>query len=124
MKIIYFCCLLFVCSATFAEWRQITKDDKKIYFVESDFIVPHLADRRMAKELHEFRKISKDGITSLRIRSEFNCKMKQTRILAMDRVAGEMGVGKIISIQEKPSEWETINKGNSRIDVLNFVCSK
>ena len=124
MKIIYFCCLLFVCSATLAEWRQITEDNKKIYFVESDFIVPHLVDRRMAKELHEFRKISNDGISSLRIRSEFNCKMKQTRILVMDKVAGEMGVGKIISIQEKPTEWETIKKGDSRIDVLNFVCSK
>ena len=124
MKSICFWCLVLVHSAIFAEWKKITIDDEKIYFVESDFIVPHLADRRMAKELHEFRNISQDGITSLRIRSEFNCKMKQTRILVMDKVAGEMGVGKIISIQEKPTEWETIKKGDSRIDVLNFVCSK
>ena len=124
MKLICFWCLVLVNSVTFAEWKQITADDEKIYFVESDFIVPHLADRRMAKELHEFRNISKDGITSLRIRSEFNCKMKETRILAMDSVAGEMGVGKIISMQEKPSEWEAIHANNSRIDVLNFVCGK
>lgn len=124
MKLIYFCCLLVFYSKAFAEWRQITKDDEKIYFVESNFIVPHLNDRRMAKELHELRNISEDGVTSLRIRSEFNCKMKQTRILAMDKVAGEMGVGKIISFQEEPSEWESINNDKSRNEVLNFVCSK
>ena len=124
MKAFYFCCLLFIYSETFAEWRQITKDEEKIYFVESDFIVPHLDDRRMAKELHEFRNISKDGITSLRIRSEFNCKMKETRILAMDKIAGEMGVGKIISLQDKPSKWESVTSSSSRNKVLNFVCNK
>tara|TARA_B100001094_G_scaffold283272_1_gene295906 strand:+ start:607 stop:981 length:375 start_codon:yes stop_codon:yes gene_type:complete len=124
MKAFYFCCLLFFYAETFAEWRQITKDEEKIYFVESDFIVPHLDDRRMAKELHEFRNISKDGITSLRIRSEFNCKMKETRILAMDKIAGEMGVGKIISLQDKPTKWESVPSNSSRNKVLNFVCNK
>ena len=54
MKLIYFCCLLVFYSKAFAEWREITKDDEKIYFVESNFIVPHLNDRRMAKNSMNF----------------------------------------------------------------------
>jgi hypothetical protein len=123
VKIINFLCLFFISSHVIADWRQISEDDVKKYYVETQMIVPHLEGRRIAKELHELHKASKDGITSLRIRSEFNCKKNEIRILAMDRIAGEMGVGKIVSLQEKPSRWELISESDSRVKVLNYVCS-
>ena len=124
MKLICFWCLVLVNSVTLAEWKQITADDEKIYFVETNMIIPHLEGRRMAKELHELFNTLDDGTTSLRIRSEYNCKTGATRILTMDSVAGEMGVGKIVALQDKPSDWKLVKSDDSRLKILNFVCEQ
>ncbi len=124
MKTIYFFSFLAIFSNAIADWKEISRDSKKIYFVETNMIIPHLEGRRMAKELHELFNTLDDGTTSLRIRSEYNCKTSETRILAMDSVAGEMGVGKIVSLQDKPTDWQSIKPSDSRLKILDFVCGK
>jgi len=124
MKIIYFFFFSAFFSNAVADWKEINRDDEKIYFVETDMIIPHLEGRRMAKELHELFNTLDDGTTSLRIRSEYNCKTGATRILTMDSVAGEMGVGKIVALQDKPTDWKLVKSGDSRLKILNFVCEQ
>ncbi len=123
MRLIYIIGLVFFSSSVLAEWKKISQDNEKIYFVESRMIIPHIDGRRMARELHEFHKALNDGTTSLRIQSEFDCNKNEARILVMDGVAGEMGVGKVVSLQENPSKWEFLGPDNSRKEVLEFVCA-
>ena len=78
----------------------------------------------MAKELHEYKVARNDGATSLRIRSDYDCKKRMFRTLAVDRVAGEMGVGKIISLNDEPSKWKKIKATDSLSKVFDFVCKK
>ncbi len=116
--------ILFVLLSTqaSAEWLELSSDDERSVFIETDLIIPYLKDRKMAKELHEYKVARNDGATSLRIRSDYDCKKRMVRTLAVDRVAGEMGVGKIISLSEKPSKWKKIKSSDSRSEVLDFVC--
>tara|TARA_Y100000589_G_scaffold319390_1_gene347893 strand:+ start:504 stop:893 length:390 start_codon:yes stop_codon:yes gene_type:complete len=116
--------ILFVLLSTqaSAEWLELSSDDERSVFIETDLIIPYLKDRKMAKELHEYKVARNDGATSLRIRSDYDCKKRMVRTLAVDRVAGEMGVGKIISLSEKPSKWKKIKSSDSRSKVLDFVC--
>ena len=117
---------LFLLTATNvnAEWLELISDDKRSVFIETDLIIPYLTDRKMAKELHEYKVAGNDGATSLRIRSDYDCKKRMVRTLAVDRVAGEMGVGKIISLSDEPSKWKKIKATDSLSRVLDFVCKK
>ena len=114
----------FTTSQVNAEWLELLSDDKRTVFIETDLIIPYLADRKMAKELHEYKVARNDGATSLRIRSDYDCKRRMFRTLAVDRVAGEMGVGKIISLNDEPSKWEKIKVKDSLSKVFDFVCNK
>ena len=107
-----------------AEWLELISDDNRSVFIETDLIIPYLTDRKMAKELHEYKIARDDGATSLRIRSDYDCKKRMFRTLAVDRVAGEMGVGKIISLNNKPSKWKKIKGKDSINKVFDFVCKK
>ena len=107
-----------------AEWLELISDDKRSVFIETDLIIPYLSNRKMAKELHEYKIARDDGATSLRIRSDYDCKKRMFRTLAVDRVAGEMGVGKIISLNNKPSKWKKIKANDSLNKVFDFVCKK
>ena len=107
-----------------AAWLELVSDDKRSIFIETDLIIPYLTNRKMAKELHEYKIARDDGATSLRIRSDYDCKKRMFRTLAVDRVAGEMGVGKIISLNNKPSEWKKIKATDSLNKVFDFVCKK
>ena len=107
-----------------AEWLELISDDKRSVFIETDLIIPYLTDRKMAKELHEYKIARDDGATSLRIRSDYDCKKRMFRTLAVDRVAGEMGVGKIISLNNKPSKCKKIKTTDSLSKVFDFVCKK
>ena len=107
-----------------AAWLELVSDDKRSIFIETDLIIPYLTNRKMAKELHEYKIARDDGATSLRIRSDYDCKKRMFRTLAVDRVAGEMGVGKIISLNNKPSKWKKIKGTDSLNKVFDFVCKK
>ena len=107
-----------------AAWLELVSDDKRSVFIETDLIIPYLTNRKMAKELHEYKIARDDGATSLRIRSDYDCKKRMVRTLAVDRVAGEMGVGKIISLNNKPSKWKKIKVTDSLNKVFDFVCKK
>ena len=107
-----------------AAWLELVSDDKRSIFIETDLIIPYLTNRKMAKELHEYKIARDDGATSLRIRSDYDCKKRMFRTLAVDRVAGEMGVGKIISLNNKPSKWKKIKATDSLNKVFDFVCKK
>ena len=107
-----------------AEWLELISDDKRSVFIETDLIIPYLTDRKMAKELHEYKVARNDGATSLRIRSDYDCKKRMFRTLAVDRVAGEMGVGRIISLNDKPSKWKKIKATDNESRVFDFVCKK
>ena len=114
----------FLTSQVNAEWLELVSDDKRSVFIETDLIIPYLTSRKMAKELHEYKIARDDGATSLRIRSDYDCKKRMFRTLAVDRVAGEMGVGKIISLNNKPSKWKKIKATDSLNKVFDFVCKK
>ena len=107
-----------------AAWLELVSDDKRSVYIETDLIIPYLTNRKMAKELHEYKIARDDGATSLRIRSDYDCKKRMFRTLAVDRVAGEMGVGKIISLNNKPSKWKKIKVTDSLNKVFDFVCKK
>ena len=76
----------FTTSQVNAEWLELISDDKRSVFIETDLIIPYLSDRKMAKELHEYKVARNDGATSLRIRSDYDCKKRMFRTLAVDRV--------------------------------------
>ena len=116
--------LLLSSTQAYAEWLELISDDKRSVYIETDLIIPYLTDRKMAKELHEYKVARNDGATSLRIRSDYDCKKRMFRTLAVDRVAGEMGVGKIISLSDEPSKWKKIKKTDGLSKVLDFVCKK
>ena len=118
--------ILFMLTSTqsSAEWLKLSSDDELTVYIETDLIIPYLKDRKMAKELHEYKVARRDGATSLRIRSDYDCKRRMVRILAVDRVAGEMGVGRIISLSEKPTKWEKVTGSKGRLKVMDYICKK
>ena len=69
-----------------AEWLELISDGERSVFIETDLIIPYLTDRKMAKELHEYKVARNDGATSLRIRSDYDCKKRMFRTLAVDKI--------------------------------------
>ena len=124
MKSIVLSFIIFFLSPSHADWKQISDDDEKIYFIETDMVIPHLQGRRMAKELHEYKVPLDDGTTSIRIRSDYNCEEKKVRHLSFDKIVGEMGVGKIVFTQNRPSPWNSVSRNSPRKKILEFVCQR
>ena len=121
-----FCLFGFLTILTFptnADLVEVSRNKNKIFFVETGMIIPHVAGRRMTKELHEFVLKRADGVTSLRIKSEYDCDRMAYRDLARDEIAGELGVGMIVSLTEKPTKWKQVSEGSGRKQVFDFVCS-
>tara|TARA_E500000075_G_C6773691_1_gene213551 strand:- start:211 stop:564 length:354 start_codon:yes stop_codon:yes gene_type:complete len=110
-------------STASAELVRVIEDSDKIFFVETNMIIPHVDKRRMAKELHEILKPGQSGVTSLRIRSEYDCGKSIFRELAVDEIMGEMGVGKVIKSSSTPTQWKKIKTSSGRQKVFNYICS-
>ena len=75
----------------------------------------------MAEELHEYKSAGSGGKTSLKIGSERDDKKGTVRDLANIKVAGEMGVGKIIKLISEASKWTLTQPAKGGVEVVQYV---
>jgi len=75
----------------------------------------------MTEELHEYKSARSGGKTSLRIESDYDYKKGMVRDLANIKVAGEMGVGKIIKLIIEASKWTLTQPSSGAVEVVQYV---
>ena len=75
----------------------------------------------MAEEIHEFKSARSGGKISLKIGSDYDYKKGNVRDLANIKVAGEMGVGKIIKLIIEASKWTLTQPAKGGVEVVQYV---
>jgi hypothetical protein len=111
--------LAVVSSSAWAEWTEIGRiEDGTIY-------IDYASIRRsgnLAKVwwLTDFAKSS----WSQKIQGQYDCKGKQSQVLAIARFTGRMGSGDILPESSHIPKWEPIQPGSIVETIFNIVCDK
>ena len=76
----------------------------------------------MAEEIYENKSARSGGKISLKIGSDYDYKKGNVRDLVNIKVAGEMGVGKIIKLIIEASKWTLTQPASGAVEVVQYVC--
>ncbi len=109
-------------------WRKIVEDDARTVYASSSPLEKS-GDRVTIVSMVDLRKAStlSDGkeFLSWETQYEFDCKNKQSRIIAASMYSGNMGAGEVTySIVYESPEWESIPRGSNGEALWKFVCGK
>ncbi len=61
---------------------------------------------------------------SMKIRREYSCRNKKTRIIAMSAYTGNMGTGELIYSNNTAEKWANVQPGSVEEALLNIACKK
>ena len=98
LQIIYKDDLILLSNGFESAWTKAEKNNLKRYYIKPNSVILLLDDKVMAEEIHENKSARSGGKISLKIGSDYDYKKGNVRDLANIKVAGEMGVGKIIKL--------------------------
>ena len=79
---------------------------------------------RKVWEVQTFREPSPQGMLSMRIQKEYDCKVESARMLSYVVYKGRMGTGEKMGTVSTPSEWQSVSKNPGGKGGFRMVCEK
>ena len=111
-----------------AGWTKVVEDkDRSVYASSSP--LEKSSDRATILSMADLKKAASlsDGkqFLSWETQYEFDCKKRQSRIIAASMYSGNMGVGEITnSIEYESPDWEAIPAGSNGEILWKLACGK
>lgn len=79
---------------------------------------------RKVWELQTFREPSPQGMLSMKIHKEYDCKDEAARMLSYVVFKGKMGTGEKMGTVATPGEWQPVSKNPGAKGGWRMVCGK
>ncbi len=79
---------------------------------------------RKVWELQTFREPSPQGMLSMRIHKEYDCKDEAARMLSYVVFKGKMGTGEKMGTVATPGAWQSVSKNPGAKGGFRMVCGK
>lgn len=79
---------------------------------------------RKVWELQTFRNPSPQGMLSMKIHKEYDCKDESARMLSYVVFKGKMGTGEKMGTVNTPGEWQPVSKNPGAKGGFRMVCGK
>lgn len=126
MKTSLIFCLLFAAAPVCAEtWARYTQTDEANLYYDKHRVIK-MGSTAMIWDLHDLKAAAKDAsgksYSSVLYATEYNCRMGQRRILSVQKVAGAMGSGDVISEESAAGEWMEASPKSAGGKLLLAAC--
>lgn len=79
---------------------------------------------RRVWELQTYRNPSPQGMLSMKIHKEYDCKDETARMLSYDVFKGKMGTGEKMGTVATPGDWQSVSKNPGAKGGFRLVCGK
>lgn len=123
MRIILCFLLALVAAPAWAEWVRLAGSDTAILYIDPDSIRKD-GNFRKVWEIADLKQRHKDGVMSLRTRSEYDCKEERSRFLAISHHSEPMAGGETLSSGDGVGPWTAIPPDSLAETSLKRVCAK
>jgi hypothetical protein len=120
--------LLLSSRPAYAEWMTVSIIDQAeaTVYVDPDTI-DRKGDRVTMWELIDYETIQTvtgPSFLSARLQREYDCAGDRHRTLALTKLSGNMGTGKVILITPNEQKWEPVDPGSIAKHLWKFACDK
>jgi Surface-adhesin protein E len=112
----------------YAEWVSVAAVDQAGVTIYVDLATIHRKGARVTMlELIDYRTIQTVAGTaflSAKLQREYDCAGDRHRTLALTRLSGNMGTGKVLRITSDEQQWEPADPGSIGKRLWKFACDK
>ena len=121
-------CLVLNSGPAYAEWVSVAVVDQAGVTIYVDSATIHRkGDRVTMWELIDYKTIqtvTSTSFLSARLHREYDCAGDLHRTLALTKLSGNMGTGKVILITSDEQKWEPVDPGSIAKRLWKFACDK
>ncbi|MEO8305990.1 MAG: surface-adhesin E family protein [Betaproteobacteria bacterium] len=123
MRIVLAALLMLATNAAWADWVKVAESDTVVHYLDPATIHQD-GDLRQALEIQDLKARAQHGELSLRTLFEFDCNGGRVRVLSASAYSGPMAMGKIMSVEIIPDNWDPIPPGTLAEGYLRVVCAR
>ena len=114
--------LLLITPLAQAEWvRTFQNIHGTAYYMYPTSIETH-GNMRRVWEMESYRDATKEGLHSIRLYKEYDCKQELGHFKKYVAYTGPEAKGEVMGTVETPSEWKTVNSSPANKLVFSTVC--
>ena len=116
--------ILSAAPAAHAEWIKVFENIRgTTSYVDTDSIQAS-GQYRKVLELQSYKTAASNGMLSMKMRKEYDCKAETTRLISFTAYKGTMGTGDILGTVNPPDEWQPISKNPGGKGAFRYVCEQ
>ena len=115
--------LMMLAGSAWAEWVVFGESDSGTSYFDPATIRKD-GNMRRVWNLQDFRKRDNDGVMSLRMRREYDCKQERYRYLAISGHSKPKAGGTVLQSGGEDNDWVVIAPRTIAETLLNRVCAK
>lgn len=115
--------LLLVTGSAWAGWVQVSESDEVDFYIDPATIRKD-GNFRAAWEIQNLKRRDENGEFSRRIRKEYDCKQRRSKILSFSLHSEPMAGGTVLINSKLSSTWEAIPPGTPVETALEIVCAR
>lgn len=116
--------MLLATPAAHAEWIKVFENIRgTTSYVDTDS-VQATGQYRKVWELQSYKTPASNGMLSMKMRKEYDCKEETTKLISFTAYKGTMGTGDVLGTVNSPDEWQPISKNPGGKGAFRYVCEQ
>ena len=105
-----------------AEWVKVFENIRgTTSYVDTDSMQASGRFRKVS-ELQSYKNPSPEGMLSMKMRKEYDCKDELTRMISYTAYTGKMGSGEMMGVVTPPLEWQSVSKNPGAKGAFRRIC--
>ena len=114
--------LLLITPLAQAEWVRMFQNIHGTAYYMDPTSIEHHGNMRRVWEMESFKEATKEGLHSIRLYKEYDCKQELGHFKKYVAHTGPQATGEVMGNVETPSEWKTVNASPAGKLVFSEVC--
>jgi hypothetical protein len=114
--------ILLISPLAKAEWVKTFQNTQGTAYYLDPNSIEHHGNMRRVWEMESYRDATKEGMHSMRLYKEYDCKQELGRFKKYVAYTGPEAKGEMLGAVETPSEWKTVNASPAAKLVFSTAC--
>jgi len=114
--------LLLITPLAKAEWVRMFQNIHGTAYYMDPTSIEHHGNMRRVWEMESFKEATKEGLHSIRLYKEYDCKQELGHFKKYVAHTGPQASGEVMGNVETPSSWKTVNASPAGKLVFSEVC--
>ena len=123
MNKLFVVCLMMIAGSAWAEWLPLFTTDSSMVVVHFPSVHKD-GDSRKVWTITNLKVKNEKGLLSWRVREEYDCKNKRSRILSFSTHTETMANGRTVSVSDQVEPWSEIPPETAIDSVMRYVCNQ